>query len=70
MFFQIGLGSVLMMATVAIAGLTTWALELTLDSRCDWLRNSKHRLSQGSWAPGGPEGGVLWSTWTMSVEVP
>lgn len=37
---------------------------------CDWLRNSKRRLSQGSWAPGGPEGGVLWSTWTMSVEVP
>lgn len=44
MFFQIALGSVLMMATVAIAGLTTWALEVTLDRRGDWLRHWRPRV--------------------------
>ena len=43
MFFQIALGSVLMMATVAIAGLTTWALELTVDHRGAWLRRWRPR---------------------------
>lgn len=37
---------------------------------CDWLSNARRRLTQGGWAPGGPEGGVLWSTWNLSVEVP
>ena len=44
MFFQIALGSVLMMATVAIAGLTTWALEMALDSSGDWLRRWRPRV--------------------------
>ena len=44
MFFQIALGSVLMMATVAIAGLTTWALELTVDHRGAWLRRWRPRV--------------------------
>ena len=44
MLFQIALGSVLMMATVAIAGLTTWALEMALDSSGGWLRRWRPRV--------------------------
>ena len=33
-----------MMATVAIAGLTTWALEMALDSSGDWLRRWRPRV--------------------------
>lgn len=36
---------------------------------CGWVKN-KRRLQAGEFAPGGPEGGVIWGTWTVSVEVP
>lgn len=36
---------------------------------CDWIDN-RRRLTPGQWTPGGPEGGVLWSAWTLEVAVP
>ena len=36
---------------------------------CDWGA-SKKALSPASWAPGGPEGGVIWGTWQFTLEVP
>lgn len=37
---------------------------------CNWAGKNKRRLQAGEYTPGGPEGGVVWGTWTVGVEVP